>query len=395
MTKRIMASRRNHRFVCSFIAIHSIVKITLLLQVVLCCRNREFVVVFVDAIIISNNNGNNILDRRQFLVHRVGKHAFAGLSSFAIISNTPQIANAALFTDNKNDIASRLEQDILIQQPIMAISSNLNGIDNTCYPDFLEGTWDVTQTLINVQTPLGLKYAGGPNGIEEIAKQSIDESKKRLNEPVRLSLRYVKSSIPHDNNKRKGACTIVEDRIYNTRQRLDNFAGRKVVSSIDYADTNGSNRAAMIAAGGTGYDPLSTTLVRFKAPAVQKTFVTSHGSQYYSDNDSTPTSSVVGSTSENPNKNGNTWYGYESQRSLFALTNESTAPPITTDSELLFMFTTATKNDNKQSDDDAVVVNGKLRIVGYLNPNDKLYFDARNRAVTIQDYTLELIKRTS
>mmetsp|Transcript_6463 Transcript_6463/g.9834 ORF Transcript_6463/g.9834 Transcript_6463/m.9834 type:complete len:120 (+) Transcript_6463:191-550(+) len=116
--------------------------------------------------------------------------------------------------------------------------------------------------------------------------------------------------------------------------------------------------------GGTEDDPLQTTFIRFKGPAAQKTFVVSHGAEKISDTQ---------------------WAGYELDRAIFALTNQSTAPPLTTDSEIIWMF--------EKVDDDTV--KAKLRIAGYLNAqSDTLYFDARNRAVSLQDYTLEM-KRVS
>lgn len=45
--------------------------------------------------------------------------------------------------------------------------------DNLYYPEWLEGTWDVTQTLVNVSTPLGSKFVGGPAGSEAIAAESL------------------------------------------------------------------------------------------------------------------------------------------------------------------------------------------------------------------------------
>lgn len=113
--------------------------------------------------------------------------------------------------------------------------------------------------------------------------------------------------------------------------------------------------------GGKQEDPLETSVVYFKGPAAQKNFVVSHDSK------------------ENPS--ANTWVGYELQRSIFALTNTSTVPPVTTDTEFIWKL--------EKIDDQNVV--GKLRIASYLNAQtDKFYFEARNRAVSLQDYTLDM-----
>jgi hypothetical protein len=247
------------------------------------------------------------------------------------------------------DSSQRLQDDILVQPPVLAGSRS--GSDNTYFPDFLEGTWDVTQTLTAVKTPLGLSYIGGPNGLESIAEKSLAESQKFIGEPVKLRLSFVKTPFG-----------VAEDRVFNTASRLNAFAGKTVVATVNYADVGASNRAAIVAAGGKATDPLQTVFVRFKGPAAQKIFVTSHGSQTLSEN---------------------TWVGYEGQRSIFALTNESTAPPIFTDSESIYRF--------ERIDDRHL--SARLRIAGYLNAqSDKLYFDARNRAVSLQDYTLEMQK---
>jgi hypothetical protein len=116
----------------------------------------------------------------------------------------------------------------------------------------------------------------------------------------------------------------------------------------------------VLALGGTEDDPLKTTLVYFKGPAAQKTFVTSHGTEKISDS---------------------LWAVNEVQRGIFALTNQNTAPPITTDTEYIFQFD---RIDNDH-------VQGKLRIAGYLNAqSDILYFEGRNRAVSLQDYKLDM-----
>jgi hypothetical protein len=76
-------------------------------------------------------------------------------------------------------IASRLQSTALVL-PQPSYASELNGIDNTYYPDWLDGYWDVTQTLVDAQTPLGLKFVGGPNGQVDIAEKSMTEAKSKV-----------------------------------------------------------------------------------------------------------------------------------------------------------------------------------------------------------------------
>ena len=224
------------------------------------------------------------------------------------------------------------------------------GIDNTYFPEFMVGTWQVTQTLVDATAPLGLVYVGGPNGSQSIAEKTMAETRSKLNQPVSLQLRFVSTK-----------WGVAEDRLFNNAQRLNAFAGRRVVATVDYADVGASNRAAVVKNGGAAEDPLSTVLVRYKGPAAQKVFVTSHAM-----------------TSTDDDKK---WFVSEGQRSIFALTNENTVPPIFTDSEILYELEPVAPDR----------VQARLRLAGYLNAqSDKLYFDARNRAVSILDYTLDM-----
>jgi hypothetical protein len=291
------------------------------------------------SVILSLNlaNPDNILSRREALSH-------AAVNA-ATVSWFPTIASA------KVSLAERLESDILTI-PAPSYPTELNGVpDNFYFPDFMAGEWSVTQTLLDAKTPLGLKFIGGPNASEKIATDTIKEAQKQIGKPVALRLRYIPTK-----------WGVAEDRLFNARQRLDAFAGKPVVASVEYANVGGSNRQSVLAMGGTENDPLQTTFVRFKGPAAQKTFCISHGSESLDEN---------------------TWVGYELDRSIFALTNQNTAPPLTTDTEIIWKL--------EKVDDNHV--KGKLRIAGYLNAqSDMLYFDAKKRAVSLQDYSLDFVR---
>eukprot|EP00980_Cylindrotheca_fusiformis_P011799 scaffold2816_cov121-Cylindrotheca_fusiformis.AAC.15 len=279
------------------------------------------------------------------LSNEVDRRAFVGVSSGAalwILSPLPVIAVP--------NIKERLDQDIL-NLPAPSYSSELNGVDNTYFPQYLQGNWEVTQSLVETLTPLGLKYLGGPNGDISIAEKIMEQSRSQIGKQVKLELRYVPTK-----------WGVAEDRLFNTKERLNSFAEKSVVASVQYADVGGSNRKSVLQLGGKEEDPLQTTIVYFKGPAAQKSFVVSHGSESKSETE---------------------WIGYELQRSIFALTNQNTAPPVTTDTEYIWKFDLL----------DDTHVRGKLRIAGYLNAqSDKLFFEARNRAVSIQDYTLDMKK---
>lgn len=249
-------------------------------------------------------------------------------------------------------LRDKLQNDVL-KLPAPSYASELNGVDNTYFPNFLTGDWEVVQTLVDTTTPLGLKFLGGPNGDIRIAQKTFEQSKAQLGKGVKLQLKFVETK-----------WGIAEDRLFNTKSRLNAFAEKDVVASVQYADVGGSNRKSVLLLGGNADDPLQTTIVYFKGPAAQKSFVVSHGSEKLSDTE---------------------WVGYELQRSIFALTNQNTAPPVTTDTEYIWKL--------EKLDDDHV--RGSLRIAGYLNAqSDKLYFEARNRAVSLQDYTLDMKRLT-
>jgi len=285
----------------------------------------------------------NNVDRRTAF-----KGVVAGGSSFfTALTGMPHMAEAAV---QPRSISERLDAPAL-NMPPTSMGSELNGIDNTYYPEWMAGTWDVTQTLVNTETPLGLKFVGGPAGSEAIAAESMKEQRRQLGVPVPLQLRWVPTRFG-----------VAEDRVFNSRERLNGFAGRKVVASVEYANVGGSNRASVLAMGGAEEDPLQTTIVRFKGPAAQKTFLVAHGEDKISDGE-------------------RTFACFEVLRSIFALTNQNTAPPVTTDTETIWLF------ERK----DADTVSARLRIASFLNAqSDSLYFEARNRAVSFADYTLTM-----
>ena len=91
---------------------------------------------------------------------------------------------------DSSNLALRFENDLLKEPPV-SMGSELNGIDNFYFPSFMKGTWQIQQTLVGVSTPLGLAYAGGPNGEESIARQTLQDAQTRLNVPVQLQLRFL------------------------------------------------------------------------------------------------------------------------------------------------------------------------------------------------------------
>lgn len=315
------------------------------------CRTTTIFFVAAAAILDQSVQSLNVVQHNsQKTTSSISRRKFGIESSASLFGTLSLLPNSV--TAASSSIAERFGSEILNLPPITA-GTRYTGHENLFFPEWMEGEWDVAQTLISTKAPLGLKFIGGPQGSIEVAKKTMDEQSKRINEPVNLRLRFVKTNFG-----------VVEDRVFNLRSRLDSFAGKSVVANVNYADVRESNRASVLAAGGREDDPLTTTLVYFKGPAAQKTFVISHG--------------------QDP-LDSDTWAGYELDRSIFALTNNNIAPPVTTDTEVLYSF-------SKHGSDR---VEGKLRLAGYLNPqSDTLYFEAKNRAVSLTDYILTL-KRSS
>lgn len=280
-------------------------------------------------------------NRRHWLEQQ-GKHWYNVVFVASTFTATLQPSNAQVIDNDTLTLPSRWTSDTILKQtPPVAKSAP------TTYPSWLVGTWNVTQTLVGFSAPLGARFLGGPNGDVTIGEASVRDVEKRIGEPVHLRLRYL-NQLGNDNTS--SSPTVVEDRIFNTQSRLDAFAGRRVVASaVPTKDTFGREGGAV--------------LVQFRGPAAQKIFLTG---------------SSAGRAS---NEGASTWwYGWEAQRALFALTNTNTAPPVSTDTELLFAYRQISEG----------LVEGRLRIASYLNPNDRLYFDAQRKAVSIQDYTLQL-----
>jgi len=322
----------------------------------------------------NNNNVHSIHRRRSLSV--IGT-AVASMIHYPM--NGDALAIDARAQSKSNILSSRLTSDILYQPKVkqtseMNLFTGSNGLyDDLFYPPWMAGEWDAYQTLNNYQAPLGKKFLSGPSGLrEDVADATMKQQQSLIGKTVGpFRLRFIiidkkskktLSEIPKDNND----FVVVEDRQANLRSRANAFAGRDIVKTIEYVEIGGANTLNY------GEAPLPTTLLRYKGPAIQKTF---------SNNRDSEIESVDGTEM---------WTGFESTRILFAR-KDIDLPPIVSDTEVI----TQLGSPQLQITSDGaqvIVVSGKLRIAGYLNPNDALYFDARQRAVTLSDYDLKLVK---
>ncbi|KAJ1452859.1 hypothetical protein M885DRAFT_525498 [Pelagophyceae sp. CCMP2097] len=259
-------------------------------------------------------------------------------------SRAPMIAGAADDAAAEGYLARRFTALTLTQ--LQGADDAGGGARNLYFPEWMAGDWVVTQTLRNSAAPLGLAFIGGPRASVAVGEATLAEERRRVGVPVVIRLRFLRTKFG-----------VAEDRLFNNRARLDAFAGRPVVASVEYTDTRDSSRAQTRALGGGDEDPLLTTVTYYRGPAAQKVFSLARRAEAFD--------------------GGAGWRSSEASRSIFALTNADTAPPITTDSETLLELRRA-----------GAGVAGRLRLADYLNPTDTLYFDARNRAVAVADYDL-------
>ena len=251
--------------------------------------------------------------------------------------------------------ATTLKEPAVKQRSEFDLVGSEGGLyDDLFFPSWMAGDWNAVQTLRAFSYPRGKKFLGGPSGMRmDVADATIAEENSKVGKSVGpFPLKFLTIEA---NGKR----FVVEDRRRNLQARLDAFAGRSVVRSVEYVELGGANRI------GFGNAPLPTTLTYFKGPVVQKTFSNNRRGELSPDE--------------------NSWNGFEFTRTLFARTN-SDVPPVVTDTEIL----TQLSRDPTQPDR----ITGKVRVADYLTPQDNLFFEALQQAVTISDYDIELTRST-
>ena len=197
--------------------------------------------------------------------------------------------------------------------------------------------------------PLGVEFIGAPGRPLSEAEASAAQTRAQIGKPVTLELRF---------DAVAGGAR--EDRAFNSRSRLDAFAGRPV-----------TKRSQACAVAGVDSPGLACTLVEFKGPVSQKQIV---NSLKVATPPATEPPAVLYS---------------EFTRAIFArLTmpgDTRNFPPITTDSEVIVRLAPDASGD---------VLRGQLRLVDYLNPYAPLYFAAGRKSVSINDYSLTLTRVT-
>lgn len=270
--------------------------------------------------------------------------------------------------------------------------------DDVFYPTWMAGEWLATSTLTGFDAPLGAKFLAGPSGLrKDVAEATIRQQKSRIGTSVGpYPLRWLAVRPP---GSAAGAAKtfVVEDRAFNTKSRLDAFAGRSVVRRVEYVEVGGANEKAY------GDAPLPTTLTTYKFAALQKVFSNNRGQELEVSPGAgralAAAAAVAALTDGRATPDGATWTGFEFTRTLFARTDQPDAPPVVADSEVLTQLrlldprgapTGSTSVATSRAGAEVVV--GRVRLADFLTPNDALFFEARQRAVSISDYDLQLTR---
>lgn len=191
---------------------------------------------------------------------------------------------------------------------------------------------------------MGNRFLGGSS--PAVNEKSAQEAAQQVGRRIEYRVRFVRDA---DGRLR-------EDRAYNSQQRLDAFAGRPVVRRSEYVAIDRGGETSRL-----------NTLTYFKGGLVGKAFSLRRRSQ------AAGPDAVVAD---------------ELTRQIYARRCEQSEetrvcpPPIVTDQESVTEY--------RRMPDGTV--EGRVRLLGYLNPTDLLYFAAERRAVTVSDYRIRLAR---
>lgn len=262
-----------------------------------------------------------------------------------------QHAAAASPFDN---LVGRLEASI-VKEPDVTPNA-----DAPSLPPWIIGRWQCTQTLQKFTTPQGVEFTAAPGQPVREAEKSAMETRAQIGRPVELELRYQAD--------RRGGAT--EDRAFNARSRFDAFAGRPVVRTSEACESENSRiREGRSAADVRAGRLVACTIIDFKGGgATQKVLV----------------NSLRVAVSPSGQRCVSSEFSRATLARILAPGDTRNFPPITIDSETMVDLESAGGEERLMS------VQGRLRLVDYLNPNDALYFAAGKRAVAISDYSLSL-----
>lgn len=150
----------------------------------------------------------------------------------AVLTSGPASPAAAAPSALADRFSMAVLQEPGIKQP--ALFGGPAGLyDDVFYPTWMEGEWLATSTLTGFEAPLGAKFLAGPSGLRtDVAEATIRQQKSRLGTSVGpYPLRWL-AVRPPGSAVGTAKAFVVEDRAFNTKSRLDAFAGRSVGSLV-------------------------------------------------------------------------------------------------------------------------------------------------------------------
>jgi len=153
----------------------------------------------------------------------------------AVLTSSAPPATAAPATT----IADRLSMPVL-QQPGVKQPSLFGGqasfYADLFFPTWMQGEWQATSTLTGFEAPLGPKFLAGPSGSRlDVAEATIRQQQSKIGSSIGpYPLKWLSIHPPFSNSADSKKTYVVEDRAFNTKSRLNAFAGRTVRSCIAF-----------------------------------------------------------------------------------------------------------------------------------------------------------------
>ncbi len=119
--------------------------------------------------------------------------------------------------------------------PVSAASGDL------IYPDWMEGTWNVTSTLVDLAAPLA----------PELVTPGFESNRQYLNQPVSFTVRFVKSSSTNQTGiilPLQTKTQVIADRAFNGLNIGRAYLGDRAIQSVK-VDPNSPNRQITLLRG--------------------------------------------------------------------------------------------------------------------------------------------------
>lgn len=88
------------------------------------------------------------------------------------------------------------------------------------YPDWMEGNWQVTSTLVDLAAPLA----------PDVISPGFESNRRSLNVPVSFTVRFVRSRLPVGSLKLRSQSVVIADRAFNGLNLARAYLDRSVVA---------------------------------------------------------------------------------------------------------------------------------------------------------------------